>query len=199
LSFPGIEDQELHYSGTLSHLRKEIMGLNDLSATIWRPKLTALLPLWLFSLAVMSEGFPHPPIPGWLAMIAFGLAIFSSVLFLWKRWITIELLVYCLIPLSFLPVFDEISTAYKTPFIVACTLLLSTGLIISQFRSTSRLQGGLLLLSLAVFTFFLAWSISFNYWDMTSDLGYFQCFPDAYGCPPLTGGETPWWDLVIKL
>jgi hypothetical protein len=175
------------------------MGLNHLSAFNWKIKLVALLPLWMFSLTVTAEGFPRPPISSRVALVILGLAIFAIVLFLWKRWITFELLVYYLTPWSFLPLFDEISTSYKTPFIVACTLILSAGLILSQYLLRSHLQRGLLLVSVAIITMLLAGSISFNYWDMAGGLGYFQCFPDAYGCPPLTGAETPWWDLFIKL
>ena len=54
-----------------------------------RPRIAifaSLLPIWLFSLAVSIEGFPRPPIPGWLGIGAFYAAFPVSIWLLWNIW-----------------------------------------------------------------------------------------------------------------
>lgn len=163
----------------------------------WPPTLASLLPLWLLALAVTAEGFPTPPISIELATISLGLAICVGIVLLWKGRMTLGLLLYSLLPFLFLPTFDEISTAYKTPFILLCTLILTAG-IVGHLSSPSRNLGRwLILLSAAVVTLALAHHATSNFWDMVGDLGYVRCFPDAHGCAPLTGQETPWWILFF--
>ena len=89
----------------------------------WCITLASLFPLWSISFAVMAEGFPRPPISVELAKFAFILAVVVSILLLWKRWMTVELVFYSHLPFYLLYAFDEISTTYKTPFIVLCTLI----------------------------------------------------------------------------
>lgn len=157
-----------------------------------------LLPLWLLSVAVMAEGFPSPPIPIGLAYVSFALAILVIVLLVWKGWITLALILYNLIPFIYLVIFDEISTAYKTAFIVLSSLLLSSGVIGYQYRR-SGWPGWLILLAVAALTLLMASHAANNYWEMSAELGYQECFPDAFDCAPLAGRGDPWWLLFFTL
>ena len=165
----------------------------------WLAILASLLPLWLWSLAVTVEGFPKPPIPVEVGIAFFWLAIAISIVLLWKRWLPPDVLLVSLIPFVFVFNFDEISTRYKTPFILLGALILSIGMIIAQ-RSGSLTVRWLLLLFVTVAVFVLSSNAARNYWQMAGELGPFEfgCFPDAYGCPPLTGNETPWWVLFFQ-
>lgn len=163
----------------------------------WSTALASLLPLWLLSFAIMAEGFPRPPISIELAITSFVLAISVSIVLLWKRWMTVELILYSLVPLVLLITFDEISTTYKSPFIVLCTLILTAGIVDYQRNRSARWRW-LILLSAAVVTLVMAWHATSSFWHMAGDLGYKECFPDAAGCAPLTGQETPWWVLFFS-
>ena len=99
-------------------------------------------------------------------------------------------------PLLLLPVFDEISTAYKTPFILLCALVLTAGILLYQ-RSRALRWRWLILLAAAGLTWLLAWHATLNYWQMVADLGYERCLPDASGCAPLAGRGRPWWALFL--
>jgi hypothetical protein len=164
----------------------------------WSPTLVSLLPLWLVSFAVMAEGFPRPPISIELATFSLALAIFLGILLLWKGWLTVELLLYSFLPFLLLPGFDEISTTYKTPFIMLCALILTVGMIGYQLSHWARPARLLILLFAAVVTLAMAGHATSSFWAMVSDLGYVRCFPDAHGCAPLTGEETPWWVLFLS-
>jgi hypothetical protein len=71
-----------------------------------------LLPLWLFSFAIMVEGFPRSPIPLSLAIASFLSAIAVIVILWWNRNISLEFILYCGIPLWLLTTFDEIAVSY---------------------------------------------------------------------------------------
>jgi hypothetical protein len=158
--------------------------------------LVNLLPLWLVSLAVTAEGFPRPPIPLPVAIGALALAIVISFAALLKGWMTVELLLASFFPMALLPVFDEISTAYKTPFILLCALVMTAGILLT-WRSRPGPWRWLILLAAAGVTWLLAQHLTLNYWQMTADLGYVRCLPDAAGCPPLAGRGTVWWRLIF--
>ena len=166
----------------------------------WLATLASLLPLWLLSLAVSVEGFPKPPIPVEMGIASFLLAIAVSIVLLWKRWLPPDVLLVSLLPFLLVFNFDEISTRYKTPFILLCALILSIGMVIAQ-RSDSLTVRWLSLLFVTVAVLVLSSNAARNYWHMAGELGPFEfgCFPDAYGCPPLTGNETPWWILFFRL
>ena len=155
-----------------------------------------LLPLWLVALATTVEGFPRPPISLPLAVAALALAIGVSLLALWKRWTTVELVLVSFFPLLLLPIFDEISTAYKTPFILLCALVLTAGILLYQ-RSRAVRWRWLVLLAAAGLAWLLAWNATLNYWQMAAELGYERCLPDAAGCAPLAGRGRPWWALFL--
>jgi hypothetical protein len=163
----------------------------------WSATIASLLPLWLLALAITVEGFPQPPVSIELATASIILAIVATIVALWKGWATVELLLYSLLPFLLLPAFDEISTTYKTPFIVLCTFILTVGIVGYQFNRSNRLGRWLVLLSAGAVTLMTAWHATTNYWAMASDLGYAQCFPDAHGCAPLTSQATRWWILFL--
>jgi hypothetical protein len=175
------------------------IGWADLGS--WWATLASLFPLWLISLAVMSEGFPKPFLSPGLALSALILALAVSVVLLWKVWLTFELLLYSLFPFILLFLFDEISTRYKTPFILLCALLLTIGIIGYQ-RSLSKDSikvGWLILLVVFVGTWILAFHAAQNYWHLAGDFCG-ACFPDGSGQNDLafTGHEAPWWILFFS-
>jgi hypothetical protein len=174
------------------------IGWADLGS--WPAALASLLPLWLFALAVSAEGFPRPPILVGGAYTCLFLALALSILLLWKGWLTFELLLYSLFPFLLFGSFDEISTSYKTPFILLCALVLTIGIIGYQ-RCLSRSLGLAWLILLVVFvgawifTSHAAW----NYWQMVGHLRFpADCMPYTQDCPLLAGHETPWWILFFK-
>jgi TRAP-type uncharacterized transport system fused permease subunit len=62
---------------------------------------------------------------------------------------TVKLILYSLFPLVLLMTFDEISTTYKSPFIMLCTLILTAGIVGYQRNRSARWRW-LILLSAAV-------------------------------------------------
>jgi len=164
----------------------------------WGSTVASLLPLWLLSIAITAEGGGSPPVSGELARISFALAIAASIVFLWNRWMVLEVFFYSLAPILLLVIFDEISTTYKTPFILLCVLILTAG-IIAYERKRGAPWSMYLLLFVGVVAIFAALHASGNYWEWVGDLGYGNCFPDASDCAPLTGQETPWWVLFFSL
>lgn len=163
----------------------------------WRATFASLVPLWLLSFSIMAEGFPKLPIPIGLAIASFVLAILASIMLLWKRWMRIELILYSLFPFVMLFLFDEISTTYKSPFIVLSSLVLSVGIIGYQ-RCRLTWSGWLFLLTVAVVTWIMAAHAANSFWEMAADLGYQECFPDVQGCAPLSSRGTPWWVLFFS-
>ena len=175
------------------------MGWADLGS--WQAAFASLLPLWLFSLAVAAEGFPPSPVtvPWALSFIFLGLAL--SIVLLWKGWMTFELLLYSLFPFFLLFPLDEISTRYKTPFLLLAALLLSIGILVYQ-RSLSRSLGLAWLLLLLFFVAACVFSLhaAGNYWQMVGQLHFPpDCMPYAHDCPLLSGRETPFWVLFFRL
>jgi hypothetical protein len=174
-----------------------IKKIQWISEDSWMATLASLLPLWLLSVAVMVEGFPSPPISLELAVTAFVLAIASSIVLLWKGWLEFDIILYSLFPFILLFMFDEISTTYKSPFILLCTLSLSIG-IIGAKRSNSVTARWLILLLLAVTTWALASHAVQSYWQMVGGLEFpFECMPDTQECP-LPGNLSPWWVLLFR-
>jgi hypothetical protein len=165
----------------------------------WSTTLASLLPLWLLSLSIMAEGSPRPPISGGVVITAFVTAIVASILLTCKRWMTVELLLYSLHPLLLLYAFDEISTAYKTPFIIVCALILTAGAVGYQRHRSPRRLLWLILLAGAIAASVVALHSANSFWGMVSDLGCERCFPDASGCAPVAGRGTPRWVLVFSL
>ena len=163
----------------------------------WIATLASLLPFWLLSVAVTAEGFPKPLIPRELVAPVFVLAVATSLILLWMGWLEVDLLVYSCLPILLMFQFDEISTTYKTPFLLLCGLILSAGMIGAK-RSSSVTVRWLILLSVAIITLILAFHASQNYWHMAGDFCG-ACFPDGQGDPPLTGNEAPWWVLFFSL
>ena len=175
------------------------IGWADLGS--WPAAAASLLPLWLISLAVTTEGFPKPFISPALAVTLLVLAFVASGALLWKGWLTFELLLYSLFPFLLFVRFDEISTSYKTPFILLCALLLSAGILGYQ-RSLLRSVGLAWLVLLLAFagTWALTAHAAGNYWQMIGHLSFpADCMPYAHDCPLLAGNETPWWVLFFRL
>ena len=162
----------------------------------WIVILVTLLPLWFFSVAILAEGFPNPPIPLVPALIAFVLAIAIGILLVWNRWLKLDLILYSIFPLILLYVFDEIATGYKTPFILICVLILSCGVIVAQ-RSNSEKVRWRIWLIVNIIVWFLASHALQAYWQMIDGLAFGDCFPFTQGCVPLAGTAVPWWVLFF--
>lgn len=163
----------------------------------WNATLASLLPLWLLSLAITTEGFPDPPILPELGITAFVLAIVVSIVLLWKWWLPFDVLLISFIPFLLLFKFDEISTSYKTPFILLCALTLSIGIVGAQSCSSVTVRW-LILLFVAVAVLVLSSNAIQNYWQMVDGLGFpFECMPDTQDCP-LPGNLSPWWVLFFS-
>ena len=158
----------------------------------WKETLASLLPLWLMSIAIMAEGFPSTHIPPGLAVVAFVGSIVISIALALKHWILLEGL-YIFIPLALMVQFDEISTAYKTPMIILCALILSAGILGCQ-RSRIRWVGWVCLLVAAAVTFAAASTATTGYWDLVSQGGFDFCYPD---CLPATD-QYPWWSIFFS-
>jgi hypothetical protein len=165
----------------------------------WVKVLINLLPLWFVSLSITTEGFPKPPISLEIATASFATAVLFSIILLLKRWMEIESALYSFTPLILLAGFDEISTTYKTPFIFASVLILTVGALAYQYSRWARPFKWLILLVALFLTLSAAGHAAGNFWQMASDLGYKMCFPDYHGCGPLTGNETPWWVLFLRI
>jgi hypothetical protein len=152
----------------------------------------------------MVEVFPKPPVSAELAVSTFILAIVVSITLLWKRWLEIDLLIYSLLPFLLLFTSDEISTTYKSPFILLCVLILSIGIVGAQ-RTSKTLDSltvrWLILLFVAVATWIVASQAAQSYWHMIGDLDDgvppLECMPGTQGCP-LTGILSPWWILFFR-
>jgi len=159
--------------------------------------LSNLLPLWLFSITITVEGFPDPPIILRVAFACFGVGCLIFIALIFKKWIPLEISLLSFFPFILLYDFDEISTSYKTPFILGCAFFLSLGIVSYHIINKSRLIQLGILFAPIVITTLAAYNGSQGFWDLTSELGVERCFLDAYGCPKLTGNEMPWWQMML--
>jgi hypothetical protein len=176
---------------------KKVNEIQRMDQRSWNKTLANLLPLWLFSIAVTGEGFPHLPVDGYIAFAAFGAGIVAVAFLLWKRWLAVGLIFYYLIPFSLLGTFDEITTNYKTPFIILCALLLTAGAV-GYLLSRSFALRWIILVVVGAATLMAATHVANQFWNMASNFGFGMCFPDYPGCASLTGKETPWWILFLS-
>lgn len=171
-------------------IKENKKGIGDAELGSWRALFASLLPLWLFSFAVMAEGFPKHPLSINLAIVSFFLAIAVSIVLLWRR-MTFEVLLYGFFPFILLLTFDEISTSYKRPFTLLCALILSAA-ILSYDRALSRsVRLAWLVLQLVFIAIWvLASHASQNDWQMVDTLPFpVDCMPYSQGCALLAVGE----------
>ena len=160
----------------------------------WLVTLACVVPLWLLAVAIMVEGFPPPPIPLSLALFAFFSASVIAAVLLWRRKISVIFLLYCGLPFFLLYTFDEISTVYKTQYILACTLFLTLAAV-AHLRSQSPIKAWLFLLLGVVVTLLAAEEIGASYWDLVSSQGLDLCYPD---CLPQLDQANSWWRMLIS-
>jgi glucan phosphoethanolaminetransferase (alkaline phosphatase superfamily) len=120
-----------------------------------------------------------------------------GIVLVWVGWLTLDLILYSLFPFVFLFAFDEISTSYKTPFIVVCTLILSIAMVSAQRSNSEKLRWRIWLV-VNILIWILASHALEQYWDMIDELVFGDCFPYTQGCLPLAGNETPWWVLFFR-
>jgi hypothetical protein len=164
----------------------------------WQATLASLLPLWLLSLSIVIF-FSQINIPIGLLYVALWLFPILSLVFIAKGWMTFEVLLYSLFPVLLLFQLDETSMAYRITLILACTVLLSIG-IVGYHISLNRDRIGLawfLLLLVFLATWFFASHANQNYWQMAVDLGYNAC--DNEGCMTLIPTDNSWWFLFFRV
>ena len=163
------------------------IGWADLGS--WTAALASLLPLWLLS-AVMA---------GEIAVAAIPLAAVVCVALLRKGWMTLELVLYSLFPLTLIFLLDEMSMIYKAPLILLCALLLTMGIFGYQ-RSLFHDRIGLawlILLAACIATWYFCRYATQNYWQVAGDWDLFKCLPGTPGCS-LSGDLPPWWTVFFK-
>jgi hypothetical protein len=101
----------------------------------WKATLASLLPLWLFFYAFANISVPSLEI---LEVIVFYLILpVCIVFFLWKGWMTFELLLYSFFPMAIQFFFDDIDSNCKLLLKLLLTLVLSVGIVGYQ-RSLNR-------------------------------------------------------------
>ena len=160
----------------------------------WLVTLACVVPLWLLAVAIMVEGFPPPPIPLSLALFAFFSACVIAAILLWRRKTSVIFLLYCGLPFFLLYTFDEISTLYKTQYIVACTLFLTLAAV-AHLRSQSPIKAWFFLLLGVVATLLAAEEIRASYWNLVSAQGLDLCYPN---CLPQLDHGNSWWRMLIS-
>lgn len=167
----------------------------------WLKTAAVLAPLWLFALAVTAEGFPDPPITGNQAWVVFYAAIAAAIVVTVIFRTLIELPFITLVPLSYVFLFDEITTSYKTSFIFFCTLILSLGIIAFHYLAATRLLKIALpvLLAAAILAFVAGMFATANFWAYTESLGIERCFLDYSDCPPLPPDHPAWWRFFLSI
>jgi len=164
--------EESSYMKTMPKIEWEELGS-------WRATLASLLPLWLFFFAFVDISVPSLEI---MQIIGFYLILpVSIVFFLWKGWMTFDLLLYSFLPITILFLFDEIDWSYRISILLFCTLILTVGIVGYQrsLNKDSVTLAWLSLLSAAVVTWIFASHAVQNYWQM--------------------GNETPWWVVIFSL
>lgn len=184
---PEPHPQKLSFVKTIAYIRWA-------DPPLWWVTLANLLPLWSLSFLLLPL-----PVSWKFGEISCVLYIAATVLLLWLRWFTPELIIYSFFPIILSAIFDEMSPSYEIQFILLCTLLMSIGIFgyrLSLHKDYIGL-GWLLLLLFFVGTWMVASHANQNYWQMLSDLGY-TCVPETQGCTPLTGNETPSWVLFFS-
>ena len=92
----------------------------------WRATLASLLPIWLFFFAFANISDSSLEI---LESIAFYLVLPVSIFFLWKGWMTFDLLLYSFLPMFIQFFFDDIDSNCKLLLKLLCTLVLSLGIV----------------------------------------------------------------------
>lgn len=160
----------------------------------WLKLLLNLLPLWLVCAATTAEGFPAPPISltlaSWLFFAALGLILVLALL----RWMPFSVMIYSLLPVATMILFDDVSTGYKTPFMFACAGVLSIGVMLFLFLPGKPVVRYLALIAFAALGLFLASGLTREYWDFINLTGLDRCYPD---CAPLPDAQHPWWSVFF--
>ncbi len=143
----------------------------------WKAIIASLLPIWLFFFALTNISGPVLEI---LETIAFYLIIPVCIVSLLKGWMTFDLLLYSLLPIAILFLFDEMDWNYRISILLFCTLILTVG-IVGYHRSLNKdsvTLAWLILLLTAIAAWLFASHAVQNYWQM--------------------GNETPWWILFFS-
>lgn len=150
------------------------------------------LPLWLFTATVSIEGFPPPGLPLWAGITAFALGVLIILYLAWRRALDASMFAMML-PFVLMVFFDEVTTSYKTPFLLVSTAVVSASILFYQ-KAEDRKWRALILLAGVIVAILLASHAKDVFWSLFSDR-YIHCFPD---CLPVSGVDTPWWKLFFN-
>jgi hypothetical protein len=153
----------------------------------------------MVALAATAEGFPRPLFDMRAGVFLFCIGIATAFFLVLTSWVGPEMLLVSFVPVSFWMIFDEITTTYKTPFILLCTLILSLGVIAYHyFGENHYLKLALpILFASVVLTVFVAFHAAHNYWIYSDPIG--MCFYDYIKCPPLPANHPAWWSFFFNL
>lgn len=150
------------------------------------------LPLWLFTATVSVEGFPPPGLPLWAGITAFALGVLIILYLAWKRELDASMFAM-MVPFGLMVFLDEVTTSYKTPFLLVSTAV--TALSIFAYQKLENHRGrGLVLLAGVIVSIWLASHAKSVYWDLFSER-YTRCYPD---CLPVSGLDLSWWKLYFN-
>lgn len=172
--------------------------VNDLLSNNGLKTIFAVLPMLLIAMAITVEGFRRPPISlvTALALLVGGVAL--ALILTLQRRMAPELTLFSLTPLLWLPIFDEIFTAYKTPFILVCVAFLVMGALIYQMIKLNWLVRVFVLLVTLAITFVFANHLAANYWEMVGNLVIGHCQPSTPDCNTVIGDQLTWWQLIFR-
>ena len=107
------------YMKTMPKIEWEEMGS-------WKATIASLVPLWLFFFAFANIFDSSLEI---LETIAFFLIVPVCIVFLWKGWMTFDLLPYSFLPMFIQFFFDDIDSSCKLLLKLLCTLTLTLGIV----------------------------------------------------------------------
>lgn len=174
---------------------EDMMILQEQTRPPWIKTVVRLLPLWLIALSITAEGFPKPPISVGVSVAAFACAVLLLVVLWWKKWMRLEFALYSLLPTVMLPLFDEIVTTYKTPFILMCAILISLP-VIACHAARNPTERFVILAAGMILNYLIIHHVMMNYWEVIEQTG----FSDGYmaGNYPLDIPGFPWWKIFWK-
>jgi hypothetical protein len=107
------------YMKTMPKIEWEEMGS-------WKATIASLVPLWLFFFAFANIFDSSLEV---LETIAFFLIVPVCIVFLWKGWMTFDLLPYSFLPMFIQFFFDDIDSSCKLLLKLLCTLTLTLGIV----------------------------------------------------------------------
>lgn len=149
------------------------------------------LPLWLFTATVSIEGSPPPGLPLWAGITAFALGVLIILYLAWRRELDASMFAM-MMPFVLTAFFDEVTTSYKTPFLLVSTAVVSASILLYQ-KSKDRKWRALILLAGVIVSILLASHAKNAFWDL-----FTVRYTTDFTTLPVSGVDTPWWKLYFN-